>query len=578
MMSPIPSKDDRYIHRWERNADRVPAFIEKWGLWPFLLLGFGQVVVVAGLTNLWWPSAILGLPVIVYFVAGIKDYTQTRHAILRNFPLLGRARYLAESIRPELRQYFVESDHEQNPYSREKRSIIYQRAKSVLDTLPFGTRRDVYATGYEWINHSLEPKHPAPETARILIGEGRCEKPYSASLLNISAMSYGSLSKNAIRALNKGAKMGNFAHNTGEGGISPYHLEHGGDLVWQVGTGYFGCRAADGGFDAEKFKVNAQRESVRMIEVKLSQGAKPAHGGILPGKKVTPEIAAIRGVEVGKDVNSPPGHTAFKGPTGLLEFVTKLRELSGGKPVGFKLCVGHPSEFMAIVKAMMKTGLMPDFITVDGGEGGTGAAPLEFTNSVGAPLTEGLRLVHNTLVGAGLRDQLKLLSAGKIATGYHIMHQLCIGADACNSARGMMFALGCIQALKCNSNHCPVGVATQDERLMRGLDVDDKADRVRNFHDKTVESLLELTGAAGLDTPADLHPELLIRRTSQTAVQPVSDLYPTLAWGCLVDDDCPDHYRRWWDAADPESFTPRTAPNLNRALSGRTKPTSLPLA
>lgn len=545
------------VKRWERPPERVPAFVENWGRKPFVVVG---VVLAMGAAALTWVSLWLTpvwAPVLLYWVLGIQDITQKRQSILRNFPLLGRLRYLFESIRPELRQYFVESDHEETPFSREKRSIIYQRGKNVLDTLPFGTRLNVYQTGYEWLNHSLEPTHPARETARIVVGKDRCAKPYDASIFNISAMSYGSLSKAAVRALNKGALLGNFAHNTGEGGLSPYHLEHGGDIIWQIGTGYFSCRDADGRFSDEKFVENATKPQVKMIEVKLSQGAKPAHGGILPAGKVTEEVAKIRGVPMGKDVLSPPAHTAFKGPRGLLEFVTKLRTLSGGKPVGFKMCMGNPVEFMALVKAMMETGMMPDYISIDGGEGGTGAAPLEFSNSVGAPLTEGLRLAHNTLVGAGIRDQLLLFSAGKIATGFQLMHQLAIGANACYSARAMMFALGCIQALKCNSNKCPVGVATQDPKLVEGLDVDDKAVRVASFHKKTIDSLLELVGAAGLDSPQQLHPELLIRRISQTEVRPISEIYPTIEWGCLKDGNPPAHYAKWWSLASPDRFRPR---------------------
>jgi glutamate synthase domain-containing protein 2 len=542
--------------RWERAPERVPAFIEKWGRGPFYAVGL-VLAALAGVLSYrsLWSTPLLVL-VLVYWGLGLQDIRQRRRTILRNFPLVGRLRYFFESVRPELRQYFVESDHEENPFSREMRSIVYQRSKNVLDTLPFGTRRDVYATGYEWLNHSLEPTHPGPETARILIGERRCARPYRASVFNISAMSYGALSQAAVRALNLGAKLGGFAHNTGEGGISPYHLEHGGDLIWQIGTGYFGCRTEDGGFSEERFAENAAHESVKMIELKLSQGAKPAHGGILPAEKVSEEISRIRGVPMGKDVISPPGHRAFRGPRGLLEFVTRLRELSGGKPVGIKMCIGNPVEYMSIVKAMMETGLTPDYIAIDGAEGGTGAAPLEFSNSVGAPLTEGLRLAHNTLVGAGLRDRLHLLSAGKISTGFHLVHQLGIGADACYSARAMMFAIGCIQALKCNSNKCPVGVATQQPRLVAGLDVDDKAQRVASFHRKTVDALLELVGAAGLDSPAQLHPELIIRRISQTEVRPISEIYPTIRAGCLAEGDPPPHYARWWSQASADRFRP----------------------
>jgi glutamate synthase domain-containing protein 2 len=544
------------VKRWERPPDRVPAFVEHWGRGPFVATAVLLTALAAGAAA-WSPplAPLLALPA-AFWVMGLGDMAQKRQTILRNFPVLGRLRSFAESIRPELRQYFVESDHEENPFSREQRSLVYQRSKDVLDTLPFGTRLNVYQTGYEWLNHSLEPTHPGPETARVLVGAERCKQPYSASIFNISAMSYGSLSKAAVRALNKGAKLGGFFHNTGEGGLSPYHLEHGGDIVWQVGTGYFSARGPDGRFSPERFAENAAQPAVRMIEVKLSQGAKPAHGGILPAGKVTEEVARIRGVPMGKDVLSPPAHTAFSGPRGLLEFVARLRELSGGKPVGFKLCMGNPVEFMGIVKAMLETGLLPDYIAIDGGEGGTGAAPLEFSNSVGAPLVEGLRLAHNTLVGAALRDRVVLLSAGRITSGFDLMHHLAIGADACNSARGMMFALGCIQALKCNSNKCPVGVATQDERLVAGLDVDDKAVRVANFHRRTVTSLLELVGAAGLASPAELHPELLIRRISQTEVKPVSEIYPTVEWGCLAAGEPPPRYARWWAMASADHFKP----------------------
>jgi glutamate synthase domain-containing protein 2 len=551
--TPLPPEKPK---RWERPPEGVPAFVEHWGRGPFFVVGTG-LLLVGGLAT-WltpWLSPLLA-GALLFWLLGLQDLAQRRQTILRNFPVLGRLRYFAESIRPELRQYFVESDHEENPFSREKRSIVYQRAKNARDTLPFGTRLNVYQAGYEWLNHSLEPTHPGPETARVLVGAERCAQPYSASVFNVSAMSYGALSKAAVRALNKGAKLGGFAHNTGEGGLSPYHLEHGGDLIWQIGTGYFSCRGEDGRFSEERFAQNAKQASVKMIEVKLSQGAKPAHGGILPAGKVTEEVAKIRGVPMGKDVLSPPAHTAFQGPRGLLEFVTKLRELSGGKPVGFKLCMGNPVEFMGIVKAMLETNLLPDYIAIDGGEGGTGAAPLEFSNSVGAPLTEGLRLAHNTLVGAALRRRIVLFSAGRITSGFDVMHQLAIGADACYSARGMMFALGCIQALKCNSNKCPVGVATQEPRLVEGLDVDDKAVRVANFHQRTVASLLELVGAAGLSSPAELHPELLIRRISQTEVKPVSEIYPTIEWGCLAAGKPPPHYAKWWNLASAERFKP----------------------
>lgn len=538
-----------------RIGERVPGFLELWGRGPFylfavaLLAGAAALCVVTG-----WRWGWLAGPACFLVLRGVRDVFQTTHSILRNFPLLGHLRFAMESVRPELRQYFVESDDEENPFSREKRSVIYQRAKNVLDTKPFGTRRDVYRSGYDWVAHSMEPRHVEQSATRVTIGEGRCAQPYSASLLNISAMSYGALSSNAVRALNQGAQRGAFYQNTGEGGVTSYHLAGGGDLCWQVGTGYFGCRNTEGEFDEKKFATVAAEPSVKMIEIKLSQGAKPGHGGILPGAKVTAEVAAIRGVPVGKTVASPPVHSAFSGPTGLLKFVTQLRALSGGKPVGFKLCVGQPEQVLSIVKAMVDSGLVPDFITVDGGEGGTGAAPLEFTNSVGMPLQDGLNLVHNALTGAGLRDQVKLISAGKIATGFHIVEQLALGANLCNSARGMMFALGCIQALKCNSNTCPVGVATQDPKLVAGLVVGTKAERVANFHRKTVDSVLELAGTAGLSSPAELMPSHLYRRVSPMEVLHLGQIYPTVESGSLRHGNGPSEMQAMWAAAQADKF------------------------
>lgn len=541
--------------RWERGGvDRVPPIIEAWSRKAFVWTALLGAAVVVGAGYAWWPLWFLAVPWVAFVIVGVGDMRQTRHTLMRNFPVLAHFRYVAESVRPELRQYFVESDHEENPFSRERRTIIYQRAKDQVDSLPFGTRRDVYGDGYEWIAHSLAPTHPEQASARVAVGGPACTKPYSASIFNVSAMSFGSLSKNAVLALNSGAAAGQFSHNTGEGGISPYHLEPGGDLTWQIGTGYFGCRTPEGGFSPEKFAETSSLDAVKMIEIKLSQGAKPAHGGILPGEKVTPEIAAIRGVEVGKTVLSPPCHTAFDGPRGLLEFVAQLRELSGGKPVGFKLCVGQPAEFLAICKAMLETGITPDFITVDGAEGGTGAAPLEFSNSVGMPLHDGLSFVHNALRAIGKRDDIKLISAGKISSGFHVLRQLALGADLCNSARGMMFALGCIQALKCNTNHCPAGVATQDPKLMKGLHVPTKAGRVANFHRKTVDSVLELVGAAGLDSPEELRPWHIYRRLSGSEVCHLGEIYPPFDENCLVEGTAPDTLQTLWERASAERF------------------------
>ena len=511
------------------------------------------VVWVAG-AWLWTPFYWGFLLVTPLTLLGIRDATQKRRAVLRNFPVIGHFRYLFEAIRPEMYQYFIESDSDGAPINRESRSLIYQRAKGELDTLPFGTQRDVYADGYEWVNHSLSARAWEGDPPRVMIGEGTCEKPYAASLLNVSAMSFGALSRNAVLALSRGAKLGGFAHNTGEGGLSPYHLEGGADLIWQIGTGYFGCRTPDGDFDEELFRAKATTEQVKMIEVKLSQGAKPGHGGILPAAKLTPEIAEIRHVPLGHDVLSPPAHRAFSDPIGLLKFVRRLRELSGGKPVGFKLCVGDHSEFLAICKAMVETRLHPDFITVDGGEGGTGAAPLEFSNSIGTPLSEGLVFVHNALVGFDLRDKIKIIAAGKIVSGFNMASRIALGADLCYSARAMMIAIGCIQARRCNSNHCPVGVATQDPGLVAGLDPDDKAKRVHRYHDETVHSLLEIVGATGNTDPSQLTPDLFRRRIGPSEVRCFDEIYDFIEPGALLYDPVPESFERAWYRASSDRF------------------------
>ncbi|MAC28156.1 MAG: FMN-binding glutamate synthase family protein [Sandaracinus sp.] len=531
------------IERWS------PAAFAAWAV----LLNGGLLAGVLLHSPLW---ALGWIPVAPFTLVGVFDTFQRQHTIQRNFPVLGRLRYLLESLRPEIRQYFIESDQEETPISREKRAIVYQRAKGQLDTLPFGTKRDVDQVGYEWINHSLMAVAPAPDAdeRRIRIGGPRCEQPYASSLLNISAMSYGSLSAKAILALGRGAALGGFSHNTGEGGLSPYHLEHGADLVWQVGTGYFGCRTLEGEFDPERFQEKARHDAVKMIELKLSQGAKPGHGGILPAAKVTDEIAEIRHVPKGRDVISPPSHAAFRTPIELLEFLDELRRLSGGKPVGFKLCVGSRREFFCIVKAMLETGLAPDFITVDGGEGGTGAAPLEFSNSVGAPANEGLSFIHNALLGAGLRDQVRIIAAGKITTGFHVVKKLALGADLTNSARAMMLAVGCIQAVKCNSNDCPVGVASHKPKYTRGLDVLSKSQRVLGFHRRTVEAVYELIAAAGLEDPDDLRPHHIYRRTDIGVIRTYSEIFAQLEPRVLVDGTPPAPFDRLWDAARADSF------------------------
>jgi glutamate synthase domain-containing protein 2 len=454
-------------------------------------------------------------------VIGWRDRRQSRHAILRNYPVIGHIRFLMEYVRPEIRQYFLEADGEAAPFSRQQRSLVYQRAKGQSDKRPFGTQLDVSAEGYEWMNHSVAPTVLDRSDFRVTIGADRAQ-PYCASVFNISAMSFGALSANAILALNGGAKRGGFYHDTGEGSISQHHRVHGGDLVWEIGSGYFGCRHDDGTFSAEKFAANASDPQVKMIEIKLSQGAKPGHGGVLPGPKVSVEIATARGVPVGVDCVSPARHSAFSTPKELLEFVQRLRELSGGKPTGFKLCIGHPWEWMGIAKAMVETGLVPDFIVVDGAEGGTGAAPLEFTDRIGSPLQEGLLLVHNTLVGLNLRDRIKLGCAGKMVSAYDIARAMALGADWCNAARGFMFALGCIQSLHCHTDRCPTGVATQDRERQKALHVPDKLERVARFHEHTLEALKELVQAAGLNHPGEISASHIMRRSADGGVKPLS--------------------------------------------------------
>ena len=507
-----------------------------------------------------WPFT----PVLIFAVLtliGVRDMTQDSHAVLRNYPLIGHLRYLFEKVRPEIRQYFVESDQDEVPFSREQRALVYQRSKGVEDKRPFGTTRSVYESGYSWLTHSINPTHFADTDFRVPIGGKDCKQPYSASLFNISAMSFGSLSKNAILALNKGAKMGGFAHDTGEGGISRYHREGGGDLIYEIGSGYFGCRNHDGTFNPEKFAAQAADDQVKMIEIKLSQGAKPGHGGMLPAGKITPEIAEARDIPMGQDCISPASHSEFNTPMELVQFIAKLRDLSGGKPVGFKLCIGHRREFMCIVKAMLETGIAPDFIVVDGTEGGTGAAPIEFSNHVGMPMVEGLTFVHNTLRGAGLRGEIKIGVAGKVTSAFHIAKALALGADWCNAARGYMFAIGCIQAQACHTNHCPVGVTTQDPIRQRALNVEDKSQRVARFHRNTLKALGEMAGAAGLEEPGGFLPYHFMQRESDSKMKEGSDAFPYLPNGFLLeeDEDFID-YRQRWRRADAHSFAPPHKP------------------
>lgn len=499
-----------------------------------------------------WLALLAAVPAAV----GTIDLLQRRSTLRRNYPLLAHFRYGLESIGPEMRQYFIESDTAEVPFSRQQRALVYQRAKSVNDVRPFGTLQDVYGSNYEWINHSLAPGELRSHDFRLTIGAG-CAQPYSASVFNISAMSFGSLSPNAIRALNAGARRGGFYHDTGEGSISPYHREHGGDLVWEIGSGYFGCRDARGRFDPDRFAAAARDPQVKMVEVKLSQGAKPGHGGVLPAAKVSAEIAATRGVPTGVDCVSPARHSAFDSPRGLLEFVARLRELSGGKPAGFKLAIGHPWEWFGIAKAMHETGLLPDFIVVDGAEGGTGAAPAEFIDHVGVPLQEALMLVHNTLVGLGLRERVRIGAAGRIVSAFDIARTLALGADWCNAARGFMFALGCIQAQSCHTDRCPTGVATQDPRRWKALDVPDKATRVFNFHQNTLKALRDLICAAGLEHPCQIGPEHILRRVSPTEVRSLGALYRFLAPGELL-GRIPEHavFQAYWASARSDSFGP----------------------
>ena len=526
----------------------------------FTLVGFG----VGGV-----PALVFALLVGV----GIYDLVQARRSILRSYPIIGHMRFIMEYVRPEIRQYFLEDDNDANPFSRAQRSLVYQRAKGESDKRPFGTQMGVYAEGYEWMNHSLVPSRLASHDFRLWIGgtpqeaaqrlaadpqTSLCTQPYQASVFNISAMSFGALSANAILALNAGAKQGGFAHDTGEGSISVHHRVHGGDLIWEVGSGYFGCRNHDGSFNAEKFAQNARDPQVKMIEIKLSQGAKPGHGGVLPGPKVTAEIAQARDVPAGVDCISPSSHSAFSTPIEMMQFIARLRQLSGGKPTGFKLCIGHPWEWFAMVKGMLATGITPDFIVVDGAEGGTGAAPLEFTDHMGSPLQEGLLLVHNTLRGVGLRERIKIGCAGKVVSAFDITRLMALGADWCNAARGFMFALGCLQAQTCHTGLCPTGVTTQDHLRQRSLVVPDKAARVYQFHKMTLHALQELIQAAGLAHPGEITAHHIVRRSADHKVQSLAQMMlPQLRDGILLGDDLsslPVIYRQTWPQTSASSF------------------------
>jgi len=522
----------------------------------FIIISLFTVLLILLWSYFWTNALFLFLLVGPFIYMGFADIMQTQQSIRRNFPVLGRLRYVFEDFRPKIQQYFVESDTDGTPINRNDRSVIYQRAKKQIDTTPFGTQLNVYAEGYEWMGHSIVPKdfHTINHHPRVLIGNKDCKQPYEASILNISAMSFGSLSGNAVEALNAGAKIGGFAQNTGEGGLSPHHLKYGGDIIWQIGTGYFGARDEAGRFSPEAFQKNATRPEVKMIELKLSQGAKPGHGGILPAKKNTPEIAAIRMVKAGTTVFSPPFHSAFSTPKGLINFIKQMRDLSGGKPVGFKLCIGRKSEFISICKAMVELDIYPDFITVDGGEGGTGAAPPEFSNFVGMPLQDGLAFVDNMLKGFNIRHHIKIDASGKILSGFQILRAIALGADLCNSARAMMMALGCIQALECNKNSCPTGVATQDPALMKGLVVEDKKTRVANFHKHTTESFVELMASSGIDHPSALNRHQISRRVFMNEVLTLEQIYPSVPVGAMLGSEIPERYRMSYASASAEKF------------------------
>jgi len=527
----------------------------------YLLLTLSIVGSVVLAALLWRYPDNLALAIALAMVTGlallgVRDLFQVKHAILRNYPIAAHLRFILEDIRPEMRQYFFEADKDGSPFPRDKRALVYQRAKKDPDKRPFGTQYDVYESRYEWLHHSMQPKTPAAEPFRVMIGGPECSQPYSASVFNISAMSYGSLSANAVRALNQGARMGGFAHDTGEGGVTPYHRQHGGDLIWEIGSGYFCCRNPDGTFSGEKFANVAADPQIKMIEIKLSQGAKPGHGGVLPASKVTKEIATIRGIEIGKDCISPAHHGAFATPLELIHFVARLRRLSGGKPTGFKLCIGHPWEFLAVVKAMLETNTTPDFIVVDGKEGGTGAAPLEFMDHLGMPLREGLSFVHSALVGAGLRERIRIAASGKIVSAFDMARVMALGADWCNAARGFMFAVGCIQAQQCHTGNCPTGVTTQDAIRQRAIVVPAKSERVFQFHRETVHALAELIAAAGLDHPSDLKPQHFMHRAAPDRVVTFAELYHPLAPGELLAGTNDPRFRDAWFQARADSFAP----------------------
>lgn len=513
------------------------------------------LAIVLALLMPFYPVVIwLLVPVVLLIAVAAWDAVQARHSLRRNYPLIARFRWLFEDLRPYLRSYIVESGLDGRPFSRNERALVYARAKAEMSVHPFGTELDVYSDEYEWLGHSIAPNENAAQQFRVEIGGPQCKKPYSAAILNISAMSFGSLGANAIEALNLGAQKGGFYHDTGEGSFSKYHARYGGDICWELGSGYFGCRDANGYFDPEKFRETARLDQIKMIEIKLSQGAKPGHGGVLPGAKVSTEIAETRGVPMHQDCVSPAAHTAFTTPLEMLEFAAGLREMSGGKPVGIKLCVGQPHEVFAIMKAMLASGILLDFIVVDGAEGGTGAAPVELSNRVGMPLREGLIIVRNALVGTGLRGQIRLGASGKVTSGAGLAVNAALGADWSNAARGFMFALGCVQSMQCHTGKCPTGITTQDKSRQRGLVVTDKAQRVFQFQQQTVSALRDMVVAMGLESPGQIRPHHLRERLNSARSDSIDHIYPFLTENALLSAPETTPYARFWTAARADSF------------------------
>ena len=519
----------------------------------FLALGGAAIVGIYLTLVSPWGWLIL-VPALIALGFAIYDAMQTEHTLRRNYPLFARIRWGMEDLRPFVRSYILEGDLEGRPFSHDERALIYARSKNQVSDHPMGTELDVYSDEYEWLGHSIAPNESAPHDFRVTVGGPQCTKPYSASMLNISAMSFGSLGANAIEALNLGAKKGNFYHDTGEGSFSPYHEKHGGDIVWELGSGYFGCRDDEGSFCEKKFTEVATRDQIKMIEIKLSQGAKPGHGGVLPKAKITEEIAKTRQIPMGEDCVSPAAHSAFSTPIEMMHWVARLRELSGGKPVGIKLCVGHPHEVFAVIKAMLETQIYVDFIVVDGAEGGTGAAPVELSNRVGMPLREGLILVQNALVGSNLRDKIKLAASGKVHSGAGLAMNAAMGADWCNAARAFMFSVGCVQSMRCHTGTCPTGVATQVEWRQKGLVVEDKAERVAEFHKQTLAAMRDIVVAMGLDNPWEIHPASLHERTNSARSDSMDQIYQFLKPGELLDHPEETHYARYWKVAQASSF------------------------